>query len=95
MELQRSALWPPMPGEGESGVKWCRVSRQFRTSPSLPHPLGTHIGPESDSVQVLLDARSPRLPIASMAVFMVMSMSSVVEVLMGVAMAMAMVQILM
>lgn len=93
MELQRSALWPPVPGEEESGVKCVGVSQQSRTSPSLPYPLGTHIGPECDSVQVLLDAWN--LSIASMAVLMVMSMSSVVEVLMGVAMATVMMQILM
>lgn len=95
MELQRSALWPPVPGEGESGVKWCGVSQQSRTSPPLPHPRGTHIGPESDSVQVLFDAWSPRLLIDCMAVLMIMSMSSVVDALMRVAMTMAMVQILM
>lgn len=60
-----------------------------------PHALHTYIGPESDSVQVLFDGWSPRLPIDSMAVFMVMSMFSVVETLMRVTMAMAMVQILM
>lgn len=71
----------------------CRISQQSRSSPSLPHPPGTHIGPESDSIQVPLAARN--LPIASMAVLMVMSMSSVVEALMGVAFAMVMMQILM
>lgn len=94
MELQRSAPWPPVPGEGESGVKRCGVSQQYSISLPLPHPQGTHIGPESDSVQVLLDAWSPRLPRASMAVLMVMSVSSVVEALMGVAVTMSMVQIL-
>lgn len=94
MELLRSALWPPVPGEGESGVKWCRFPNNPEPTP-FPHPLGTHIGPESDSVQVLLDACRPRLPVASMAVLVVMSMSSVVEALMGVAVAMVMVQILM
>lgn len=60
----------------------------------FPRPLGTHIGPEGDSVQVVLDAWSPGLPRGSMAMFMGMSMSSVVEAIVGVAMAMAMVQIL-
>lgn len=83
-----------MPGEGESGVKRCGVSQQYSISLPLPHPQGTHIGPEGDSVQVLFDAWSPRLPIASMAVLMVMSVSSVGEALMGVAVTMAMVQIL-
>lgn len=50
------------------------------------------IGPEGDSVQVVLDAWSPSLPRASMAMFMGMSMSSVVVAIVGVAM--AMVQIL-
>lgn len=66
---------------------------QPSTRPSLPHPLGTHIGPESDRIQVPLDAWN--LPIASMAVLMVMPMSSVVDALMGVAIAMVMMQILM
>lgn len=50
------------------------------------------VGPEGDSVQVVFDAWSPSLPRSPMAMFtMGMSMSSVVEAIVGVAMAMAMV----
>lgn len=56
----------------------------------------THVGPEGDSVQVVFDAWRPSLPRSPMAMLtMGMSMSSVVEAIVGVAMAMAMVQILM
>lgn len=81
-----------MPGgeaqsEGKDGA-----SHRLRTSPSSPHPLATHVGPEGDSVQVVFDAWSPSLPRSPMAMFtMGMSMSSVVEAIVGVAMAMAMV----
>lgn len=44
---------------------------------------------------MVLDAWSPSLPGSSMAMFMGMSVSSAVEAIMGVATAMAMVQILM
>lgn len=53
------------------------------------------IGPEGDSVQMVLDARSPGLPRGSVAMFVGMSMSSVVEAIVGVPMAVAMVHILM
>lgn len=72
--------------EGNHGA-----SQPSRASPSSPHPLGTHVGPEGDSVQVVLGAWSRSLPRGYVAMFV--AMSSVVVAIVGVAMAVAMVQI--